>query len=39
MFGYDEGIILSSDVGEVLGYTLGLDEEADLGYSDGSLMV
>ena len=39
MFGSDEGIILSSAVGGVLGSTLGLDEGAYLGSSDVSLMV
>ena len=39
MFGSDEGIILSSDVGEVLGSTLDLDEVEYLVSSDGSLMV
>ena len=39
MFGSDEGIILSSAVGEVLGFTLGLDEGAYMGSSDGFLMV
>ena len=36
MFGSYEGIILSSAVGEVLCSTLGIDEGADLGSSDGS---
>ena len=39
MFVYDEGIILISAVDEVLGSTLGLDEGADLGSSDISLVV
>ena len=39
MFGSDEGIILSSDVGEFLGSTLGIDEGVYLGSSYGSLVV
>ena len=39
LFGSDNGIILRSSVGEVLGYTLELDEEAYLGSSDGFLVV
>ena len=39
MFCSDEGIILRSDVGELLGSTLGIDEGKDLDSSDGSLMV
>ena len=39
MFGYDEGIILSFYVGEVIASTLGLNEGADLDSLDGSLMV
>ena len=39
LFGSDEGIILSSAVDVMVGSTLGLDEGAYLGYSDGSLIV
>ena len=39
MFGSDEGLIISSDIGEVLLSTLGIDEGAYLGSSDGSWMV
>ena len=39
MFGSDEGIILSSAVGEVLGSTIGIYGGADLDSSDGSLMI
>ena len=39
MFGSDEGITLSSDVGEGLGSTLGLDEGEYLRSSYGCLMV
>ena len=39
MFGSDEGIILSSAVGEVIGSTLGIDEGEYMRYSDGSLIV
>ena len=39
MFGSDEGIILSYYVGEGLGSTLVIDEGADLGSSDISLVV
>ena len=39
MFGSNEGLILISAVGGMLGSTLGLDEGAYLRSSDGSLMV
>ena len=39
MFGSDEGIILSSAVGEVLGSTIGIYEVAYMGSSDGSQVV
>ena len=39
LFSYDEGIILSSAVGEVLGYIIGLYEGSDMGSSDVPMMV
>ena len=39
MIGYDEGLILSSAVGEVLGSKLGIDEGTGLGFSYGSFDI
>ena len=39
MFGYDDVIILISDVGEVFGSTLDIYEVVYMGSSDGSLTV